>query len=252
MVVALVFQNSPGGRLDVGLACQILSVFFSILSPFLKIWRSLCRLFCCYLVRLSSEGPCICFHLTAALCSIIPFNGAWWCFMLYSETGIRLQLYFAAKVALSVQWVPFWPHNWGKKLILLCEMGNCWVSVCVVPCCHVRTALSLALKCRSSLVFPCAAGLPGAWKCSARSRKRQQRRKYLLAHCGYFGTGLKLLENTVSSEILLLQRKTPKKNFCRLVCLLFKCSSALSNSQVWPKFWRKTFCVLCSAKLWGL
>lgn len=37
-----------------------------------------------------SWSPCIFFHLTAGFCSIIPFNGAWWCFVLCSETGIRL------------------------------------------------------------------------------------------------------------------------------------------------------------------
>lgn len=97
------FRTPLGGRLDVGLSCQIPAVFYSMFSPFLQIWRGLCRLFCCCLVplpffwllflfwySLAPEAPCICFHLTAGLCSIIPFNGAWWCLVLYSETGIRL------------------------------------------------------------------------------------------------------------------------------------------------------------------
>lgn len=91
------------GRLDVGLVCQIPAVFYSMFSPFLQIWRGFCRLFYCCLVplpffwllflfwySLAPEAPCICFHLTAGLCSIIPFNGVWWCFVLYSEARIRL------------------------------------------------------------------------------------------------------------------------------------------------------------------
>lgn len=137
---------------------------------------------------------------------------------------------------------------WNGELL-----SECLCSLLLCKDCSVLSTV-WAVKCRSSLVVPCAAGLPGAWKCPARSSRKQQRRKYLLAHCGYFGTGLELLGNIVSSEIFLLQRKRPQKNCCCLICSLFKCSgvSALSTSQVWLKFWRKTCCVLCSAKLWGL
>lgn len=164
--------------------------------------------------------------------------------------------YFAAEIALSVQWVPFWPHNWGKKPNFALWNGELLSEcLCSLLPCEDSSVLSTvsAVKCRSSLVFPCAAGLPGAWKCPARSKRRQQRRKYLLVLSGYFGTGLQLLGNIVYSEIFLLQRKSPQKNCC-LICPLFKRSrvSALNTSQVVPKFWGKTCCVLCSAKLWDL
>lgn len=61
----------------------------------------------------------------------------------------------------------------------------------------------------------------------ARSTGRQQRRKYLLAHGGYFGTGLELLGNIVSSEIFLLQRKSPKDNRCCLICPLFNIAESM-------------------------
>lgn len=56
----------------------------------LPCYSSLCLAPLPFLVFPCSWGPCICFHLTAGLCSIIPVNGTWWRFVLYSETGIRL------------------------------------------------------------------------------------------------------------------------------------------------------------------
>lgn len=165
--------------------------------------------------------------------------------------------YFAAEIALSVQWVPFWPHNWGKKTNFALWNGELLSEcLCSLLPCEDSSVLSTvsAVKCRSSLVFPCAAGLPGAWKCPARSKRRQQRRKYLLVHSGYFGTGLELLGNIVYSEIFLLQRKVLRK----IVVVWYVHCSSVAESVPWvlhkfvPKFWGKTCCVLCSAKLWDL
>lgn len=166
-------------------------------------------------VSLAPAGLHVCFHLTADLYSIAPFNYAWLYFVLHSETGIRLHLALILLRILLCCAVSYNLPSWPRNSICSVKWG--------IPAGAFAFSVVKQLCPQPWVSSQTRWGPPGAQQdlhsVTSPSSLSEQRRAeggnqeentdwHVMA---YFRAGLQLLEIFFLPRYFLLQRKSIKK-----------------------------------------